>query len=653
MNLLPANPSAEAAHPQQSSPPREHRLSDSDSDSDSDVDGAIDALTVGLKAMMFGAHDCKKRKASKSANASKESRNFETVVAALECFMNLDIPGFIKYLHPNVHGVRWDGFLKRSSFHGIADYLRVEAEFAHSIPSYCDVKAEGMIARGDKVMFQIRIKLSAIEASPEFDLVVDEEWTLEDGKVVECNNVPRNSAAVKFVQRTYSASLRMHQKEGRDWFQRLDTKSDGVLDSDELRPFLQNIADKRLTAQALLRQFGDGKSYLEFPDFLRLFVFVKQQQIISSTTGRNPTSASKRTKGSLSVRGGAQPMQLPVAPRPSAHYHRLDPALPSQTVQWGGAHSSSVAFSDSDQLADIHRRNALPHWMHTTPRAVGSPRFVNSAAMDEYDVSSLAGALDADEMWSRPQAGVQFDDPDPWPRTMSDQHNIPPANASSLPRASTSSAPAVSQSKQRAAKSSRGKKKNTDNKNKGKPPKAPRIPVAWERKFQLLLKFKAEFGHVRVPQSLNSEQYPGLGVWVNNKRAAYRNEQLRAAGQKPKSTARINAEQIKRLESIGFQWSRSISEAAWETKFQSLKKCVNVGRLFHHLLALCHVENDGDMLPCARYVQEKGHARVPASLNTDEYPRLGKWVVNQRQAYRFEKLRESGTQRSVNQLLVP
>ena len=119
-------------------------------------------------------------------------------------------------------------------------------------------------------------------------------------------------------------------------------------------------------------------------------------------------------------------------------------------------------------------------------------------------------------------------------------------------------------------------------------------------------------------------RYPGLGVWVNNKRAAYRNEKLRAAGQKPKSTARISPEQIKRLESIGFEWGGSISEAAWERNFQLLRK----------------------------YFREHGDARPPASLDTPEYPRLGKWVVNQRQAYRNEKFRASGTFSSLKLLRV-
>jgi hypothetical protein len=140
------------------------------------------------------------------------------------------------------------------------------------------------------------------------------------------------------------------------------------------------------------------------------------------------------------------------------------------------------------------------------------------------------------------------------------------------------------------------------------------MPPAWERKFQLLIKFRAEHGHVRVPQSLNSKEYAGLGVWVNNKRAAYRNETLRAKGQQPKSTARISHTQIARLESLGFEWGRSIASAAWDRNFERL----------------------------AAYVAAHGTARVPASLDTAEYPRLGKWVVNQRQAFRFEAMRSTG-----------
>ena len=143
------------------------------------------------------------------------------------------------------------------------------------------------------------------------------------------------------------------------------------------------------------------------------------------------------------------------------------------------------------------------------------------------------------------------------------------------------------------------------------------VGSAWERKFQVLQKFIAARGHARVPQNLNSKEYPGLGVWVNNKRAAYRNEKLRAQGQQPKSTARISAAQIARLESVGFEWSRSISATAWERNFERLKA----------------------------YKAEYGHARPPTALNTEKYPRLGKWVVNQRQAYRFEKMQREGTRK--------
>lgn len=138
--------------------------------------------------------------------------------------------------------------------------------------------------------------------------------------------------------------------------------------------------------------------------------------------------------------------------------------------------------------------------------------------------------------------------------------------------------------------------------------------AAWHEKFQLLLEFKEQYGHVRVPQNIRCEKFRGLGVWINNKRAAYRNEILLRKGIKPKSAARISPEQIKQLESIGFQWGRCIASAAWDKKFKNLTK----------------------------YREIHGNSRPPASLNTEEYPGLGKWVVNQRQAYRFELMRRAG-----------
>eukprot|EP00750_Incisomonas_marina_P015375 INCI18200.1.p1 GENE.INCI18200.1~~INCI18200.1.p1 ORF type:complete len:269 (-),score=64.90 INCI18200.1:195-1001(-) len=44
------------------------------------------------------------------------------------------------------------------------------------------------------------------------------------------------------------------------------------------------------------------------------------------------------------------------------------------------------------------------------------------------------------------------------------------------------------------------------------------------------------------------------------------------------------------------------------------------------------------------YIAEHGNARVPQSFHSEKYPKLGKWVSRQRDAYRNEQLRASGTE---------
>lgn len=142
---------------------------------------------------------------------------------------------------------------------------------------------------------------------------------------------------------------------------------------------------------------------------------------------------------------------------------------------------------------------------------------------------------------------------------------------------------------------------------------APKDLTSWKLKLSLLKRFVAEHGHARVPQSLNSAAYPQLGSWVSNQRMAYRNQRLLAMGLKPVSNPRINAWQVTQLEALGFVWG-GLDESAWDKKFCLLKK----------------------------YVAKHGTSQVPQSLDTQEFPRLGQWVSDQRRAYRSEHRRRAG-----------
>ena len=56
--------------------------------------------------------------------------------------------------------------------------------------------------------------------------------------------------------------------------------------------------------------------------------------------------------------------------------------------------------------------------------------------------------------------------------------------------------------------------------------------------------------HCLVPTTLNNSDYPKLGQWVSYNRRAYHNEQLRAQGHAPGSSARIDAERIAKVRTL-------------------------------------------------------------------------------------------------------
>ena len=134
--------------------------------------------------------------------------------------------------------------------------------------------------------------------------------------------------------------------------------------------------------------------------------------------------------------------------------------------------------------------------------------------------------------------------------------------------------------------------------------------TAWDNKFELLKQWALEHNSTRVPrgQVVNGIK---LGKWVGTQRQAYRAERLRERGETPpKNSPRINPVQIAKLNTIGFEWG-GLKPHDWEKKFQLLQK----------------------------FVAEKGHARVPVRLNTEEYPKLGVWVLQQRAAYRSGRMK--------------
>jgi hypothetical protein len=74
----------------------------------------------------------------------------------------------------------------------------------------------------------------------------------------------------------------------------------------------------------------------------------------------------------------------------------------------------------------------------------------------------------------------------------------------------------------------------------------PRVITPWETRYQELLLFRSEFGHVNVPWCWKRNK--ALASWVNRQRNLYRD-----LNNGKRST--ITAEQIEKLKSVGFQWS--------------------------------------------------------------------------------------------------
>ena len=143
----------------------------------------------------------------------------------------------------------------------------------------------------------------------------------------------------------------------------------------------------------------------------------------------------------------------------------------------------------------------------------------------------------------------------------------------------------------------------------------------WRDKFAILQRFFRKHGHSRVPSNLDTEEYPRLGPWVGLQRCAWRNELQRMAGDKPTGHERLSKWKMAKLRSVVFEYDQK--EAVWQDYFSMLKE----------------------------FEQWEGHTRVPFSLDTDHYPRLGRWVRRQRAAYRVEQCIAKGEKTtSVNRI---
>ena len=123
----------------------------------------------------------------------------------------------------------------------------------------------------------------------------------------------------------------------------------------------------------------------------------------------------------------------------------------------------------------------------------------------------------------------------------------------------------------------------------------------WERGFARLVAFKAERGHVRVAQSLKTEDGFLLGSWVARRRS-------------DRKSGRLPAERIQQLDDLSFAWS------AFDVRWQRGVDCF------------------------AAFKAASGQVSVPRSYKAEDGFPLGHWASNCRKERSSGKLRSDRTQ---------
>jgi len=121
----------------------------------------------------------------------------------------------------------------------------------------------------------------------------------------------------------------------------------------------------------------------------------------------------------------------------------------------------------------------------------------------------------------------------------------------------------------------------------------------WDERFKQLEKFKNDNGHCYVPSS--DKNLSQLCTWVRHQRHLYK---LNMKG----IPSSLTNERMSKLDSVDFVWDVVSYDPTWNTHFQELQKFKN----------------------------KHGHCNV--TLRKEQYKKLAKWVMNQRRAYRENRL---------------
>ena len=186
---------------------------------------------------------------------------------------------------------------------------------------------------------------------------------------------------------------------------------------------------------------------------------------------------------------------------------------------------------------------------------------------------------------------------------------------------------------------------------------------AWNTKFHLLKKFMKQNPGQSVPVSLDTVSYPKLGAWVIEQRNTLRGDKNRMDRELAEANAAAASGGSDRMTTAQAVTIQNAAAAARAKQYDFAAAARQDGGSDHHHPIIPHVEKQKGPAAAARriarldsigfdwgetrmsrwnrkfellrkYAEAHGDVLVPANLNTEEYPRLGKWVVAQRRAYR-------------------
>lgn len=130
------------------------------------------------------------------------------------------------------------------------------------------------------------------------------------------------------------------------------------------------------------------------------------------------------------------------------------------------------------------------------------------------------------------------------------------------------------------------------------------LASSWELCFQEAEKYRAEHGNLKIPKRYVTESGIALGSWLLTQKRV-------RAGNVP---GKLTKEQIMRLDGLGMEWESRVGKA-WETGYRELLD----------------------------FYEENGHVDVPCRYVTEDGYPLGKFVSNQRTAWRnSQRTEEAG-----------